>query len=214
MTTTLVLLPPCNAEGTTWKGSDAMINLTCPVCGDKLSCPDKEAGSIAYCQCGEPLRIPGDLAAPADILRPGKELKASRRFWLYYALAVIIALAAVGYAFPALLCPIVIPLVVAFAVSIIAAVAAAGRARMLSEMSPHERASFLWGAINPPMICPHCQKKGCIRTMPVRRKKGISGAKATGAILTGGLSLLATGLSREEDLTQAHCMVCNCTWEF
>ena len=36
-------------------------------------------------------------------------------------------------------------------------------------------------------------------------RRGISGAKATGAVLTGGVSVLATGLSRNERTTQAHC---------
>jgi hypothetical protein len=48
----------------------------------------------------------------------------------------------------------------------------------------------------------------------VSRKAGISGGKATGAILTGGLSLLATGLSRKERLTEAHCDNCGSTWTF
>lgn len=69
-------------------------------------------------------------------------------------------------------------------------------------------------ATHSAMICPHCQTKGSVSTTDVKRKKGISGAKATGAILTGGISLLATGLSRKEDMTQAHCQNCNCTWEF
>jgi len=71
-----------------------------------------------------------------------------------------------------------------------------------------------WGGVRPAMICPHCQTKGAVRTMRVRRKRGISGGKATGALLTGGLSLLATGLSRKETLTQAHCDTCNSTWDF
>jgi hypothetical protein len=64
------------------------------------------------------------------------------------------------------------------------------------------------------MICPHCRTRGTVRTMPIRRKVGISGAKATGAILTGGVSLLATGLSRKESATQAHCSQCSATWFF
>jgi len=36
----------------------------------------------------------------------------------------------------------------------------------------------------------------------VKAKQGISGGKATGAILTGGVSLLATGLSRKANLTR------------
>ncbi|MGO8683097.1 MAG: hypothetical protein ACLQUT_00730 [Thermoleophilia bacterium] len=62
------------------------------------------------------------------------------------------------------------------------------------------------------MICPHCQTKGSVTTKSVRSKKGISGGKATGALLTGGLSILATGLSRKESSTEAHCSVCGATW--
>ena len=71
-----------------------------------------------------------------------------------------------------------------------------------------------WGALNSALVCPHCQTKGHVRTMSVKRKRGISGAKATGALLTGGLSILATGLSRKEGLTQAHCGNCSSTWDF
>lgn len=72
----------------------------------------------------------------------------------------------------------------------------------------------LWGDHNSSMICPHCQTKGQIHTKAVTLKKGLSGAKATGALLTGGLSMLATGLSRKENCTQAHCTKCNSTWFF
>jgi hypothetical protein len=68
--------------------------------------------------------------------------------------------------------------------------------------------------LNDAYICPHCQTKGCVRTKSITKKMGISGAKATGALFTGGLSLLATGLSRKEGMTQAHCCNCNCTWDF
>ena len=71
-----------------------------------------------------------------------------------------------------------------------------------------------WGQVNPALICPHCRTRGRVRTKPLKRKGGISGAKATGAILTGGLSMLATGLSRKEDVTQAHCDQCGSTWAF
>jgi hypothetical protein len=43
-----------------------------------------------------------------------------------------------------------------------------------------------WGMLNPALICPHCQTKELVRTKHVERKAGISGAKATGALLTGG----------------------------
>ena len=70
------------------------------------------------------------------------------------------------------------------------------------------------GSLNKHMICPHCQNKGAVRTKRVQRKRGISGGKATGALLTGGLSLLATGLSRKQTVTEAWCGTCKSTWEF
>jgi len=79
---------------------------------------------------------------------------------------------------------------------------------------PAETETSKWGPIKPAYICPHCQTKGSVRTMPVKRKQGISGAKATGAVLTLGVSMLATGLSRKETMTQAHCDNCNSTWDF
>lgn len=71
-----------------------------------------------------------------------------------------------------------------------------------------------WGEKNLVLICPHCQTKGLVRTKSVTLKKGVSGTKVTGAVLTGGLSLLVTGLSRKENTTQAHCMNCNSIWFF
>jgi hypothetical protein len=47
----------------------------------------------------------------------------------------------------------------------------------------------------------------------VKVKRGISGGKATGAILTGGLSLFATGLSRKDSAIEMHCSTCNMTWQ-
>jgi len=89
---------------------------------------------------------------------------------------------------------------------------------MTSKMSPDElqiyKNEIKWGKHNSAMICPHCQTKGNIYTKSVKRKKGISGAKATGAVLTLGVSMLATGLSRKENLTQAHCSNCDSTWDF
>ena len=64
------------------------------------------------------------------------------------------------------------------------------------------------------MVCPHCQERGGVRTYKVSRKKGVSGAKATGALLTGGFSLLLTGLSRKEQETEATCSNCSAVWFF
>ncbi|MGI6671851.1 MAG: hypothetical protein ACOX58_09835 [Christensenellales bacterium] len=67
---------------------------------------------------------------------------------------------------------------------------------------------------NPNLVCPHCQEKGKVYTEQVKMKKGISGGKATAALLTGGLSLLATGLSKKGVVTRAHCDNCNSTWHY
>lgn len=67
---------------------------------------------------------------------------------------------------------------------------------------------------NPHMICPHCNTKGNITTKQEQQKVGVSGGKATAAVLTGGVSLLATGLSRKTDVTRATCATCGNTWTF
>lgn len=64
------------------------------------------------------------------------------------------------------------------------------------------------------MVCPHCQTKGTVATKQVKVKQGISGGKATGAVLTAGFSILATGLSRKQTVTEAHCRNCGMTWHF
>jgi hypothetical protein len=71
-----------------------------------------------------------------------------------------------------------------------------------------------YGCTNAQIVCPHCQQPGAVRTTQVSLKKGISGAKATGAILTGGASLLVTGLSQKVGATQAHCDSCHSTWTY
>jgi hypothetical protein len=73
------------------------------------------------------------------------------------------------------------------------------------------------GQSSPPLpasnlICPHCTSKGTVSTTYATVKQGISGAKATGAVLTGGLSVIATGLSRKADVTKARCRQCGMTW--
>jgi hypothetical protein len=62
------------------------------------------------------------------------------------------------------------------------------------------------------LVCPHCQSRGTVTKKDVKVKRGISGGKATGAILTGGLSLFATGLSRKDSAIEMHCSTCNMTW--
>lgn len=69
-------------------------------------------------------------------------------------------------------------------------------------------------SISDQVVCQHCGKRGCVATIRLKAKKGVSGAKATGALLTGGLSILATGLSRKEWVTHAKCKNCDSQWQF
>lgn len=97
----------------------------------------------------------------------------------------------------------------------------------LSLMSPDEKQDYLEQkakeraesldkmqriGCDPNRMCPYCQVWGKVHTMDITQKKGISGGKATAALLTGGISLLAVGLSGKETSTKAHCRHCNNTW--
>lgn len=73
-----------------------------------------------------------------------------------------------------------------------------------------EAASY--GRVYERVICPHCQTAGHVRIRELTVKDGISGGKATGALLTGGLSVLATGLSQKQTVARAHCGWCGVTW--
>jgi hypothetical protein len=65
---------------------------------------------------------------------------------------------------------------------------------------------------NKQIVCPHCQTKGTVKTEPTRVKQGISGGKATAGLLTGGLSILATGLSQKHEVLKATCHNCKTVW--
>lgn len=96
-----------------------------------------------------------------------------------------------------------------------AAQAALKRRKEKALADAQERAKELsLGLLRPEMVCPHCKTRGEVRTRPVKRKAGVSGGKATGAILTGGVSILATGLSRKEGATAATCENCGAEWSF
>lgn len=62
------------------------------------------------------------------------------------------------------------------------------------------------------LVCPHCQTRGRVTSRQVKQKKGISGGKLTGAVLTAGISMLGTGLSRKEKVTEMKCGKCKTTW--
>jgi hypothetical protein len=110
-------------------------------------------------------------------------------------------------------------------VMVLGVLAAVAENKKVAAMSPSDRLTYQaklqaveltkgHGDLHPMMLCPHCQEKGNVRTQAVKRKKGVSGGKATAAILTGGVSLLATGLSRKELSTEAYCSNCGSKWDF
>lgn len=98
------------------------------------------------------------------------------------------------------------------AVTVIALIAAA--AAQAKKQAPGSATAIGKAHADSQLVCPHCQTKGKVTTQRVKRKKGLSGGKATGAILTGGLSLPATGLSRKEWQTDARCGQCQTRWSF
>lgn len=62
------------------------------------------------------------------------------------------------------------------------------------------------------IVCPHCHESGFVTGERVKLKKGVSGGKATGALITAGWSVLFTGLSREEDAKKLTCSNCGTEW--
>lgn len=62
------------------------------------------------------------------------------------------------------------------------------------------------------IVCPHCGATGSVRSRQITQKKGVSGGKLTGAVLTGGISMLGTGLSRKEKVTELRCGNCGTVW--
>lgn len=75
-------------------------------------------------------------------------------------------------------------------------------------------ASLLRAEGDPKIVCPHCHQSGCVTTRKIVEKSGIDGGKATAAVLTGGLSLVATGLSGNQERTEATCSNCHTVWRF
>jgi uncharacterized protein YbaR (Trm112 family) len=84
-------------------------------------------------------------------------------------------------------------------------------------LTPRQQTEAIWGPIvgtpNPELVCPHCHTRGEISVRSMTYKNGLSGAKATSALLTGGLSLPVTGLSRKVQGTELTCHHCKLTWK-
>jgi hypothetical protein len=84
----------------------------------------------------------------------------------------------------------------------------------LLELRAERAATVKWGRLNHTIICPQCHTKGAVRVRWEMRKGGVSGGKATAAILKGGTSLLLPGRYRWQEATGAHCHNCTSTWKF
>jgi hypothetical protein len=82
------------------------------------------------------------------------------------------------------------------------------------ESDKRDYATFLRLEGDPKIVCPHCHSAGGVTTKRVIEKTGIDGGKATAAILTEGVSLLATGLSGKRERTEATCSNCHTVWRF
>ena len=70
------------------------------------------------------------------------------------------------------------------------------------------------GPLNNKLLCQQCGEHGFVHSKLVSKKQGISGGKAVAALFTGGISMLALGLSRKEKITEAYCSNCKSTWHF
>jgi len=78
---------------------------------------------------------------------------------------------------------------------------------------PPPAPSFFVNPGNSPQVtCPHCGTTGSVNVSRGKQKKGVSGGKATAAVFTLGFSMLATGLSRKEMVTEGYCKNCNVRW--
>lgn len=62
------------------------------------------------------------------------------------------------------------------------------------------------------IICKSCGLRGNCTAKRVQRKNGIDGTKASAAVLTGGTSILFTGLSERHDSTQIKCRACRAVY--
>lgn len=73
---------------------------------------------------------------------------------------------------------------------------------------PGWAAKGAYGPVNRALRCPHCGKTGAVHAKKGKQKKGVSGGKATAAVLTMGVSMLGTGLSRKEQVWETFCGNC------
>jgi hypothetical protein len=196
-----------------------MIRFQCPTCAKILQADDLMAGATGKCTgCGQRCTIPAANApVPPPIVYPPqfvRPIKARPKRRLPSSATVIVSVIVVLAIFLALIYTLRHgPGVVVFSEIVVAALIGFGYFAWLGNKKLKSMAPD-WGPVNRAMVCPHCQTKGQVHTKNVVHYKGVDGGKAIAAFLTGGLSLLFIGLSRDEGQTQAHCCDCDNTWEF
>jgi hypothetical protein len=64
----------------------------------------------------------------------------------------------------------------------------------------------------PRVVCQHCQTPSSVRRKRLKVKRGVSGGKAAAALLTGGATILVTGLSRKQRVSRMTCDNCGMRW--
>ncbi|MEJ2193376.1 MAG: hypothetical protein P8X73_00780 [Ignavibacteriaceae bacterium] len=107
--------------------------------------------------------------------------------------------------------------VVTVSIGIIAAVITIGGIINPRDLNPEkvkQNRNGLSRTLNYEMICPYCQRKGQVRVKTIIQYKRINVVQATAAILTFGITLLATGFLRKEQERHAHCGYCNSVWHY
>ena len=97
----------------------------------------------------------------------------------------------------------VVLVVVIFGIMIVQSSNTAARVRA---MSPGDRATYTFGAVNDHLICTHCQTKGLVRA-----KRAMRIAVATGTV--GGILKTNTTSQTTVAVTQHHCDQCATTWD-
>lgn len=68
------------------------------------------------------------------------------------------------------------------------------------------------GVVRPALICPHCRTAGRVVVGIDQRKAGVSAGKVAGALVTSGVSLAATGVSRRQRVQTCRCGACGMSW--
>jgi len=60
--------------------------------------------------------------------------------------------------------------------------------------------------------CQYCNGIGTVVVQQVKRKKGVSPGKIAGAVVTGGISLVGTGVAKKVWMNQLTCTACQMKW--